>query len=101
MKEYFKGQLSNSLLTIADKNLMQSFLKDKIHSLLAAFFLLLFLKYLEQQSQCQHALGFLSAGSIVDKFLNVLDFSKLLFLKKRPMMANNKSFKDKSQERND
>ena len=82
---------------------MQSFLKDKIHSSLAAFFLLLFLKYLEQQSQCQHALDFLvflSAGSIVDNFLNVLAFSLTSFFKKQPVIDSNKSFKPKAKRGN-
>ena len=49
-QKYFKGHLSNSLITIADKNLMQSFLKDKVQNSLAAIFLLLFLSTLSSKA---------------------------------------------------
>ena len=71
---------------------MQSFLKDKIHISLAAFFSVTFFEVPPAAKPMSTWFGFfwffLSAGSSVDNFLNVPDFSETSYFRKRPITAN-------------
>ena len=76
---------------MADKNLTQSFLKDRIHSSLAAFFSVTFFKVSRTTKPRPTCFGclwfFLSAGSILLNFLNLMAFSTLNVSKNGPLYS--------------